>query len=387
VKRRIRVLYLIGTLELGGAERQLTELALGLDRNRFEPSVFCLFGGGPLVRPLEDHGIPVRNMGIQGTRLRRHPWKVAGHVARVIGAVRAVQPDVLHGYLYWAYVAAAFAGRLAGVPVIVAGRRSLGDFKAGKKTWLAIERLANWLTTQLIANSQAVKTDVLRQERVPAHKVAVIYNGIELSRYATEADPSLRERLGVSARSLVVTVIANLIHYKGHRYFLSAWRKVVEAVPNSIALLAGDGPLRVELETQASDLGIENSVIFLGRRMDVPEILAVTDILVHPSLEEGFCNAILEAMAAGKAVVATAVGGNPEAVVDGETGILVPPKDPESLAQAVLALMKEPERARKMGLAGRARVGKEFGLQTMVERYEQVYLDLLKRRKVRLDPR
>ena len=385
--RKVRILYFIGTLELGGAEHQLTHLALGLDPDRFEPSVCCLFAGGFLVEVLEARGVRVWNLKITGTRLRRYPWRVASLISRVFGVVRAADPDILHGYLFWAYVVGAFAGRAARVPVVISGRRSLGDYKQGKIILLAIERVANWLTDRIIANSFAVKSDVVRQEHLAAHKVDVIHNGIELSRYAINPDPSRRDSLGLLPQAFVVAVVANLISYKGHEYFLRAWRQVISAVPDAVALLVGEGPQRAELEGQARQLGIEGSVRFLGRRMDVPEILAVTDILVHPSLEEGFCNAILEAMAAGKPVVATAVGGNPEAVADGETGILVPPKDPESLAQAVLALMKEPEKALKMGLAGRARVEREFGLQAMVERYEQVYLDLLERKKVRLEPR
>src|SRR3990172_4310784 len=176
----------------------------------------------------------------------------------------------------------------------------------------------------------------------------VIRNGLDLSRYQLVPEISLKKDLRLAPESAVVTVVANFIHYKGHRYLLEAWRKVVEAVPGSVALLVGDGPLRPELERLARDLGIEESIRFLGSRMDVPKLLAISDVLAHPSLEEGFCNAILEAMAAGKSVVTTSVGGNPEAVVDGLTGILVPPGDAESLAQALVGVLKDPDKARKI---------------------------------------
>jgi len=384
---RIRVLYFIGRLELGGAERQLTELVLGLDRARFEPVVCCLSGAGPLASVLRSAGVPVRNMGVQRARIRRYPWKVVGDVSRVIRLVRTVHPDVIHGYLYWAYVAGALVGKVAGVPVIIAGRRSLGNFKAGNSALLAIERVANSFTDLLIANSSAVRSDVLLQEGVAAEKVVVIRNGLDLARYQLVPDISIRKDLRLAPEAPVVTVVANFIQYKGHRYLLEAWTRVVEAVPGSVALLVGDGPLRPELERLARDLGIEDSIRFLGSRMDVPKLLATSDVLAHPSLEEGFCNAILEAMAAGKAVVATSVGGNPEAVVDGLTGILVPPRDAESLAQALVGVLKDPDKARKMGVEGRARVEREFGLRPMVESYEQAYLDLLRRKKVRVEPR
>lgn len=386
-KGRVRVLFIIGTLELGGAERQLAHLALGLDRTQFDPSVCCIFTAGPLASVLESGGVPVVNLSLQGSRLRRRPWTIPAQALRLLAAMRAIRPDVVHGYLYWAYVAGALAGRWARVPVVLAGRRSLGHFKEGNTMLLTIERLANRFTDVIVANSQAVRSDVLRQERVASEKVAVIYNGIEVSPFRVGPQPWLRRELGIAPDQPVVSIVANLIRYKGHPDFLEAWKRVLQAQPRAVALLVGEGPMRGELEASARRLGIEETIRFLGRRMDVPELLSITDVVVQPSLEEGFCNAILEAMAAGKPVVATAVGGNPEAVADGETGVLVPPKDPESLAQGILALMKEPERARKMGLAGRARVEREFGLQAMVERYEQVYLDLLAQKKVRLDPR
>jgi glycosyltransferase involved in cell wall biosynthesis len=364
----------------------LTQLALGLDRERFEPGVCCLFGTGPLGRVLEAGGIQVVDMGIPGGRLRSHPWEIIGHVARVTYAIRAARPEIVHGFLYWAYVAGAFSGRLAGVPIIVASRRSLGTFKAGNTLALGVERIANRMTDTLIANSLAVKADVVRQERVPPARVQVIYNGIDWRRYAIDPHSSLLTDFGVAPKSVVVTVIANLIPYKGHTHLFEAWKEVALSVPGAVALVVGDGPVRDELEALVRYLRLEGSVRFLGRRMDIPEILAVTDVLAHPSLEEGFCNAILEAMAASKPVVATAVGGNPEAVVDGQTGLLVPPGDPAALASALICLLTDSERRRRMGMEGLARIKNAFDLRTMVDEYEQTYLRLLARKKIRPGP-
>jgi glycosyltransferase involved in cell wall biosynthesis len=147
--------------------------------------------------------------------------------------------------------------------------------------------------------------------------------------------------------------------------------------PDAVALLVGDGSGRRELEARAGAMGLQGSLRFLGSRLDVPEILRVVDILVHPSLEEGFCNAILEAMAAGKPVVATAVGGNPEAVMEGETGLLVPPGDGPALAEAIGWLLDRPEQAAAFGHAGRRRVVERFELSRMVKQYEAVYDRLL----------
>jgi glycosyltransferase involved in cell wall biosynthesis len=168
-------------------------------------------------------------------------------------------------------------------------------------------------------------------------------------------------------------VVANFIHYKGHQFFLDAWAAAVKKFPESVALLVGDGPLRQEFEARVHAMGLGPSVRFLGTHQDVPALVALMDLVVHPSLEEGFSNAILEAMAAGKPVVATAVGGNPEAVIHGKTGLLVPPGDSQALADAMLWLLAHPREAVRFGEAGRLRVAERFEISAMVRQYEAVY--------------
>jgi glycosyltransferase involved in cell wall biosynthesis len=182
-----------------------------------------------------------------------------------------------------------------------------------------------------------------------------------------------RARLGVAADATVALYVANLLSYKGHEVLLEAMRTIVDRAPGAKLLLAGEGPMRDAIEAKRRALGLDKNVVLLGVRSDVPALLAVADLVVHPSFQEGFSNAILEAMAAAKPVVATAVGGNPEAVVDGETGILVPPHDPVALANAMERLINEPVLAKKMGEAGRQRVIQEFRIEDAVARYAALY--------------
>jgi glycosyltransferase involved in cell wall biosynthesis len=237
----------------------------------------------------------------------------------------------------------------------------------------------NERTDLVIANSEAVRQDVLHTEGMPAEKVIVIHNGLETDRYRQPRNSSLRQSV-VAEAGPVAVVVANFIAYKGHRYFLEAWSRVVASHPHAVALLAGDGPERPACEAIANELGISRRVRFLGTRHDVPALLAAADLLVHPSLEEGFCNAIVEAMAAGLPVVATSVGGNPEAVVDGETGYLVPPRDAAALAEAITRVWSRADGGRAMGQAGSARARTEFDVGRMVSAYETVYANLLARR-------
>jgi glycosyltransferase involved in cell wall biosynthesis len=383
---RTKILYVIGTLGVGGSETQLVQLVTHLDRERFEPVVCSLFSGGELVAPLRQQGIRVHVLEFDQLPGGRFRWlaalpRAAYSLAKLWRIIRRERPVILHGVLLWAYIFGAYLGRLCGVPFIVAGRRSLGLFKADKPHYLFLERMANRMTDVFIANSEAVREDSTRRENIPPSKMIVIHNGLDVSRF--RADPA-EELVGepLLRRGPRVIVVSNLIYYKGHDVFFRAWKRVVERFPTAVALLVGDGARRDPLVRLAEELGIAPSVRFLGVRSDVPALLAAADVFVHPSLQEGFSNAVLEAMAAGKAIVATAVGGNPEAIADGETGLLVPPGDPDALARGIVRLLEDAEAARRMGERARALAIARHDIRAMARRYEAVYDGLLARRPV-----
>lgn len=382
---RIPILFVIGTLGIGGAETQLVEMTRALGP-RFAPSVCCLASAGPLADRLHAAGIPVTTVGLYSPRQGRG-WmrffpamvRLPIDIVRFILHVRATRPSIVHGVLLHAYVLGAFAARLTGVPVVVASRRSLSLFKREKPFMRLAERIMNRWTDHVVANSEAVRQDTIATERLPPEKVAVIYNGVDLARYdriGGETVRELRRELGLGAAPVVV-VVANLIAYKGHEYFLRSWAEVCRTFPDAVALFAGDGPVRAEREADARGLGIEANVRFLGMRRDVPALLAASDLLAHASLQEGFCNALIEAMAASRPVVATDVGGNREAVVHGETGLLVPAADADRLAAAMLAVLRQPDRGAAWGRAGRRRVVERFQRSQMVPQYEALYHELL----------
>lgn len=377
---KVKIAYVIGTLELGGAERQLAALATGLDRSRFSPVVFCLAATGPLIADLEEGGVKPRCYDLRGLKAWRNPIQVARCLLAFIADLKAEQPEIVHGFLFHAYILGTFAAKIAGVPIVIGSRRSLGHFKRRRRSYLMAERVANRMTDLIVANSEAVKRDVVGQEKVEPSRVRVIYNGVDPSVYGVAADPGFRTRLGIPVEAKVVGVVANLIHYKGHRFFLQACQEIKRKQSGVKFLLIGDGPLRGELEGLARDLRLEEDVLFLGSRRDIPQLLALMDVVVLPSLEEGFPNAILEAMAAGRPVVAAAVGGNPEAVDHGKTGFLVPRKDPQALADAIIELLRDGHLAEEMGKAGRERVNKEFGLDRMIREIQGLYDELLTRK-------
>ena len=372
----IKLFYLIGTLDVGGTERQLVEMVTRLDRRRFAPVVCCLSMGGALEDALRREGIPVHVIGLRGIGPRRALTSlptILRELTRLYHFMRAESPDIVHGFLFWAYVIGAFTARLARVPVVIASRRSLSLFKAGRPHYLFVERMANRMTDLFIANSFAVREDAVRTERIDPARIEVIYNGLEMERFERADGTAFRRQHDIPSDARVVAVVANFIDYKGHTYFFEAWERVASTHRDAVAVLAGDGPTRAELASRAQAAGFAGSLRFVGTWLDVPSLLAASDVLVHPSLQEGFSNAIIEAMAAGRAVIATDVGGNPEAVTDRVTGLLVPPSNADALAVAISRLLDDPDEAARMGRAGQSRVRTDFTLSAMVDRYEAIY--------------
>jgi len=349
-----KIIYIIGTLDVGGAEGQLVQLATHLDPQRVEPVVCCLTSSGPHHRTLDAAGIPVEIVGFKGLRVFRHPLQVATELSGLVRFIQREQPTIVHAFLFWAYVIGAFAAKAAGVPIVIASRRSLGHFKEGVVHHLLLERLANRMTDVILANSEAVKADVIRQERVESARIRVIYNGVDPSRYAVPAEPGLKVSLGIPAGAKTIGVVARLIDYKGHRFFLQACPEIKRRYPLATFLLIGEGPEAGSLAALSRHLGLQETVRFLGTRSDIPQLLSLLDVVALPSLEEGFPNVVLEAMAAGKPVLATGVGGIPEVVIHEETGLLVPPGNPQALAEGILRLLTHPDEAKTLADQARA---------------------------------
>jgi glycosyltransferase involved in cell wall biosynthesis len=379
----LKVIYLAGTLDIGGAEMQIAQSAIRLNRQQFSPLVCCQTREGVLSTELRAAGIPVTSFGFQGTGPRYSPLAPLRMIKITLSLAhyfRQVRPNIVHCYLFWPSVLGCIAARLAGVPLVVSSRRVLGLFKDGKPHYQWLENFANRFTDLVLVNSQAVRRDVLCRERVDPRKIRLIYNGVDVERFVTapEAGLQVRAEFGIPAAAPLVGIIANLNPYKGHRDFLQAAALVAAEFPRTHFLLVGrDDGIGAELRRLAGELGLSRRVFFTGPRQDIPPVLAALDVQVLASHQEAFSNAILEGMAAGKPLVVTDVGGNAEAVVDGQTGFVVPPHDPPALAGAILPLLRDGELRRRMGQAGRRRAKDFFDLDKMVETLQALYLEHL----------
>lgn len=343
----IRVALVIGRLNIGGAEAELVRLARGLDRSAFLPFVVTLQDPGPLARELG--GAEIFSLH------RKRKWSL-GTYRGLKGLLRDLKPDVVQTFLFTENVLC----RRAGIGAVVSGLQgSLSDeVETGPSMKLALERWTWGRARAVVSNSEFYRS-LYHGLGLDASKITVIPSAVE----AGEAKGAgVRRQLGIREDEVLVTCVARLVERKGHE-------DVIRAGAGLRLLFVGDGPYRRRLEGRGA--------ILAGWREDVPEVLAATDIAVLASrFGEGCPNAVLEAMAAGKAVVATRAGGTPEAVVDGETGILVKPGDVDALRGALQLLAADPALRRRMGQAGRARALERHGVGRMVKAYEALYLKL-----------
>ncbi|WP_338676837.1 glycosyltransferase [Streptomyces sp. SCSIO 30461] len=364
-----RVCLLIGQLGLGGAEKQLVLLARGLSRRGIRTHLLVLFDGGPREAELRDSGVTLVKLGFWRRQTRGST--LLGNIrafVRLLVFLRKEKPQVLQAFLLHAYVLAAPAARLARVPVMVAGRRSLGFFKRGHRVALTLERIATRWTDLVVANAQAVADDVRQDEGLPADKLTVIPNGMPAGEFELAAP------VDVDTSLPVVLCVANLATHKGHRHLLAACAELRRQGRPCTLVLIGDGPERAVLEQQAARLEVDAR--FLGFRTDGAGFLARADVVVQPSLYEGLSNAVMEAMAAGRPMVATAVGGTPELLDDGR-GVLVPPADPIALADGIRSVLEDRDRAAAMGRQAREWALANLSEDVMVDRYLSLYQRLL----------
>jgi glycosyltransferase involved in cell wall biosynthesis len=370
----VRVMYVVDHLKIGGAQTHLVQLLSRLDRRRFQPMVCALKAQGELCRTIESMGVPVFDGGLGRTLMGVGGARV---LARLTGLFRRERVDVAHAYLFHPNVLAPIAGRLAGVPAIIASKRSLDRYPSRLPLWAC--RFGNRLAHRVMVNAEAIGRFVGAEEGCPHAKMVLIPNGVREDALAPPADGSAKRReLGLPLDAPVVGAVSRLAWKKAIDHLVQATPRILEAAPSARVVIAGDGPLRGELEAQAVALGVRDRVLFLGSRDDSVELMAAFDVFVLPSVVEGMSNALIEAMAVGRPVVATDVGGNPEVVVDGETGILVPKAAPDHLAAAIVKLLGAPEMAAEMGAAGRRRVVQHYRVEAMARQIEAMYDALLR---------
>jgi glycosyltransferase involved in cell wall biosynthesis len=381
------VVHLIESLAVGGAEKFIYNLVTHMRQGKYEPLVCCL-SGGPLKADIEDQGIQVITLNISRRSIVLFPLFLKDIVKAVVALILLVykrRVDIINTYTPDCAILGGIAGKLSGARV-VATYQGLKIFPTDRKKGdprnylrMIFYRLAGKLADRSIAVSESIKDMLCRSMRVEPNKIVIINNAIDVEQYKKPVYlGTMFAELGLVSADKVLTCVGRLVWNKGHKFLIMAAQEVVRHYPEAKFLLVGDGPKRAELIALVTQLGLEKHVKFLGVRSDIQNILAITNVFILPSFAEGISIALLEAMAAGKSVVATAVPGNSDVVVDKETGLLVPVKDSLALAQAICHLLADPYLARRMGAMGKLRVKNHFTIHKTLSRIEQIYDELMK---------
>lgn len=372
---KVKLCFIIAELGSGGAERQLLALVQGLNPGEFEVHICVLTEVLDLVPELINAGAKV----ICFHKKRRVDLLM---LTSLYAYLRRCRFDIVQTILSTANLWGRIGAIAAKIPVIIVSERNVEDWKSS--LWLLSDRMLACGTTLILANSRAVQDFVVRTTGISPSRCKLIYNGIDLNRFQPELQAKhegeimrLREQLEIAGGNPVIGTIGRLMEQKDHDTFLHACRLLSNEVPDCRFIIVGDGPELGRLQMLARDLRLDDRVKFTGHLEAVEHIIPLFDVFALSSIREGFANVILEAMALGKPVVASDAGGNAEAVVHGETGYIVPPESPEALSQALLGLLRDRAKAKRMGLEGRKRVESCYEMAKMVESTVEIYEQLL----------
>ncbi len=377
--RQINLTYVVGSLQDSGTERQVMELLKHLDRTIFEPSVILMEDtGSDRARELVDKsfvmGVPEKG----NIRWLKRSLSLCGAIRRTQQQLESWKTDVIHTFNPGPSILGGIAAKMCHVPVIIGSRRSLVNFYRSRRGAASLmDRLAFRLARMNLGNSEAVSAQMVSFGGCPSSKCRTIYNGVDTLKFRPDLPQHWRRKLGWGAEKVVFGLIANFRACKRHSDFLKAAAIIAERHPEARFVMAGaDRGVRQALLDEITRQGWGETLRVEDSLRNPEELFSSIDIYVCPSETEGFSNVLLEAMACGKPVIATNVGGNPEIVLDGQTGFLVPCGSPEALAEAAETLLRQPALRTDMGVRGRERVEQEFSLAKMIQTYQHLYLQM-----------
>ena len=363
----MRILFHISELDIGGAESMLFMLATGLAERGHEVEVACLTGNGAVGNWLEKAGIPVHYLNAR----KSWPPSLLLPLRKVI---RNFKPEVLHNFLFHANMVGRFVGWVTGVPAVICAVR-VEDVERSFRLW--VDGATHWMMHRQTCVSESARRFTHEKSSIPMEKLIAIPNAIDLSKFENLESGKLRRELDLDTDAPILLTVGRLSKQKGVQYLLRAMPEVLSEISNTRLALVGAGEDEESLKALARELGIQEAVRFLGWHAEIPEFLKDADLFVLPSLWEGMPNVILEAMASGVPSVATEVGGTPELVSDGETGVLVPPADSDALARNIIFLLQDRELRIRMGQNALERAKSHFSPEQMIARNERLYAELV----------
>lgn len=375
----LRVAHVINTLELAGMEYGVVKVANRLDPDRIQAGIVCLTYQADTTRSIIRPHIRVLALGADP----RRNWRLIPALARVF---RDQGIQAIHSHNWQTYLYGVLGARLAGVPVVIHGEHG-HDTERASNLRIVVKRALVPLVTRFVAVSRQLGVEFTREWRIPPERLTVVPNGVDLDTFRLDVPTDeLRRSLGLAPEHRVITNVGGLRPVKDHPTLLRAFARVHARHPEARLLIVGSTNIpggKEHLEQLTASLQVTPAVIFAGIRHDIPALLALSDVYVNSSTFEGMSNTILEAMAMGKPIVATAVGGNAELVVEGHTGLLTPAGDPERMAEKIESLLANDAQRTAMGRAARSWVERHHRMAGMVEAYGDLYLETWERHRLR----
>ncbi len=369
-----KLLHIVDCMGVGGLERQVHQIFLRL-HNKYDMTLWCLYEDGYFADEIRRFGVDVR-------LLPQRNWYNPLNLLWMAQQMRMMKAQIIHSHGYNTSLLSRIASSIAGMPIHVTHLHSShwSRDERGKRNIL-IDKVLSLRTAKIVACSNAVRNYTINEGIAP-YRITTIYDSVNLEPFKVNTNVvAKRKEFGFKPSDFIVGTVARLVRVKGHEYLLQAIPKVIMKCPNAKLLIVGDGPRRSDLEKHAKQLEIDSHVVFTGTRMDVPEILAIIDLFVLPSsIREGLSLAIAEAMAAGKPAIGTRIGGIPEIIRDGVTGFILPPKDPNALAERILYFTRHPEVARKFGEAARRWCKRKHDSRIIASQFDQFYRSLSHKR-------
>ncbi|RPH52845.1 MAG: glycosyltransferase family 1 protein [Desulfobacteraceae bacterium] len=394
---KIKVIHIITRLDKGGSAENTLLTVGGLDKKRYD--ILLIKGLSIESGMAEDEAAAVeknikdaeregvRILTVHGLVRRIAPFHDIKTLFTLIKILLYERPHIVHTHTSKAGILGRWAAYCCRVPIIIHtphGHVFWGYFGRLKASfYIILEKVTAFITDKIIALTEQEKNDHLRFRIAPGDKFSVVHSGIRLDKFLNlSVDPAvIKRKLGIFEGDPVVGTTGRLATVKGHRYLIEAAVKIVAAKPNTTFVFLGGGELSDELKNLASKLGVKEKVKFLGWRQDVAEVMSVFDLFVLPSLNEGMGRVLVEAMALGKPIVASDVGGIPDLVVHCINGYLVPPKDVRGLSAAIGHLIEDPEKGRKMGENGKKRAI-EYSAEEMIQKIDRLYLTMLQQKQI-----
>ncbi len=367
-RKRIKIMQVTRSLNVGGLEKLVSNLARGLDPGLFDVSVVCLLRTGFFYDELEKEGVKVHLVAQSEADVKSRFLFL-----KLAKLFRQEKPDIVHTHNTHPLIDGVMAAKLAGVSrhVHTDHARLFPD----RLLYMVLENLLSYAVDKVVAVSEYSKQDLVKFEKISPKKILVVPNGIDFDLIDYDRDQLLRQ-FGLNVNGPIIGTVCRLTEQKGTRFLIDALPMVIEKQPNVKLIIVGDGVLRQDLERQVSHLGLQNHTVFCGYQKEVAKYINVMDLFVSSSVWEGMPLGLLEVMACGKPIVATTVGGVTEVVEEGVTGCLVPPEQPGALANAIVNALARPEELRAWGAAARARYESRFTGSIMLENYKQLFLNL-----------